>query len=54
MVELFCVVAEIFKRNKELKFPGKLCVDTLIQEAIAMFKKVRPGGSKKGLFPLLT
>lgn len=40
VVEFFCVLAEIFKRNPELEFPGQICVDSLIAEAIVMFKKV--------------
>lgn len=40
-VETLCVLAAILKRNPELIFNGRLCVDDLIAEAIAMFKRVR-------------
>ena len=41
VVELFCVVYAIFKRNPELEFLGNLQADSLITEAVNLFKKVR-------------
>ena len=40
VVELLCVFAAILKRNPELDFTGELSCDALIQEAVAVFKKV--------------
>ncbi len=39
VIELLCALAAILKRNPELDFAGKLCVDALIGEAVAMFKR---------------
>ena len=39
VIELFCVLAAVLKRNPELRYRGKLCSDRLIAEAVDMFKK---------------
>jgi hypothetical protein len=39
VIELLFAFAAILKRNPELEFAGKLCVDRLIAEAVVMFKK---------------
>lgn len=40
VVELFCVLAAILKRNPELQFAADLDVEALIDQAVAMFKTV--------------
>ena len=47
VVELLCVFAAILKRNPELDFTGELSCDGLIQEAVAVFKKVQSPAKKK-------
>eukprot|EP00094_Tigriopus_californicus_P001874 TCALIF_01806-PB protein Name:"Similar to CG8475 Probable phosphorylase b kinase regulatory subunit beta (Drosophila melanogaster)" AED:0.09 eAED:0.09 QI:765/1/1/1/0.81/0.82/17/82/1165 len=39
VVELFCVLTAFLRRNPEIEYVGKFCTDTLISEAIEMFKK---------------
>ncbi len=41
VVELFCVLAAILRRNPELEFTGAVVAEALIGDALDMFKAVR-------------
>ena len=48
VVELFCVLATVLKRNPELEFSGEVDVEALIDEAVELFETVNIFKSERG------